>query len=134
MVIGTIAGLALPAYGGAVARYRLDSASHRLVADSQRALVHARAFGAPVTVRYDTAAHTVTFGGVPDLSNVDTVLDLRRHPMDAWINTADFDGRQQYIVSGYGVPDSGGQVVLRNTSGARTILFEATTGMVSVAP
>lgn len=134
MVIASIAGLALPAYGGAVARYRLDSASHQLIADSQRALAHARAFGAPITVRFDIAAHTITFGGLPSRTNADHVLDLRQHPMEARILSVDFAGRAQYVVSGYGVPDSSGVVVLGNSSGSRTLVFDGITGLVGVSP
>lgn len=134
VVIASIAGLALPAYGSAVARYRLESASHQLIAGSQRALAHARAFGAPITVRFDIAAHTITFGGLPNRANADHVLDLRQHPMEARIFSADFAGRAQYVVSGYGVPDSGGVVVLGNPSGSRTLVFDGITGLVGVSP
>lgn len=136
IVMATIAGLALPAYGGAVARYRLESAVYHLQNDSYWALAHARAAGVSINVRFDPAIHSVTFSNLPHrtIANDNHVLDLRAHPMEAVINTADFDGRLQYNISGFGLPDSGGTVVLRNGSGSRTLHYNATTGMVSVSP
>lgn len=136
LVIGTIAGLALPAYGSAVARYRLHAAAYQLRNDLDRAGAHARATMIPITVEFDLVTHTVEFDDLPsrrDAGN-DHVLDLREPPMQATIVSANFSGLDEYIISAYGVPSSGGTVVLGGAGTTRTLNVDATTGQASVLP
>jgi type II secretory pathway pseudopilin PulG len=135
-IIGTIAGLALPAYGSAVARYRLQSAAHQLRVDLDRAAVHARATMTTVTVTFDPATHTVTFADLPSKRDaaVDHVLDLTAHPLGATIASASFSGFQSYAISPFGLPSRGGTVVLAGAGTTRTITISASTGSASIQP
>ncbi|MEQ9096137.1 MAG: prepilin-type N-terminal cleavage/methylation domain-containing protein [Phycisphaerales bacterium] len=136
VIIGALAGLALPAYGSAVARYRLQSAAHQLRGDLDRALTYARATGTEVTVQFDAANHLVTFTGMPAgrVGGPDLVLDLRSGPMDARISAVDFSGNDFYTISGFGVPSSGGSVTLRNGEGGVVLVVDAVTGLASASP
>ncbi len=136
LVIGTIAGLALPAYGSAVARYRLQSAVYQLRNDLDRATAHARATMTPITIDFDLATHTVGFDDLPGRrdAGVDHVLNLREHPLAATIVLADFSGQDEYTISEYGVPNSGGTIVLSGAGVTRTLDVEAITGTASVRP
>ncbi len=136
VIIGTIAGLALPAYGSAVARYRLQSAAHQLRIDLDRAAAHARGTMTTVTVTFDPAAHTVTFTNLPSKRNaaVDHVLDLRAHPLGATISSANFSGFNTYTISPYGLPSRGGTVVLAGAGTTRTLTVNQSTGAASLAP
>lgn len=136
VIISVAAGLALPAYSGAVARYRLQSATHNLNADIDRATEFARATMTPVTVRFDPSTHRVTFNSLPGRRDAatDHVLDLQAHPNGATIASANFSGLQQYTISAFGVPDSGGAVVLSGAGTTRTVSVDASTGAVGVTP
>jgi type II secretory pathway pseudopilin PulG len=136
LVIGTIAGLALPAYGSAVARYRLQSAVYQLRQDMDRSVTHARATGTPVTIVFDTVNHAVTFTGMPAraVGGPDLTLDLNTGPMGASISSADFGANPFSTISGFGVPSSGGSVTLRNGTTTGVLVVDATTGLTEVAP
>lgn len=136
LIIGAIAGLALPAYGSAAARYRLQSAVHQLTNDLDRSVAYARASGTPVTVQFDTGNHTVTFVGMPagTVGGPDLVLDLDSGAMDAEISSATFGAGTEYTISGFGIPSEGGTVTLRNGSAGATITVDPTTGLTSITP
>lgn len=136
VIIGTIAGLALPAYGSAVARYRLQSAVHQLTIDLDRAAVHARATMTAVTVTFDPATHNVTFTNLPSRKDaaVDHVLDLQEHPLGATIVSANFSGFEDYTISAYGLPSRGGTVVLGGAGTTRTLDINGSTGAASLLP
>lgn len=136
VIIGTIAGLTLPAYGGAVARYRFQSAVHRLGIDLDRAAVHARATMSPVTVTFDPATHRVTFTNLPSSRDaaIDHVLDLQEHPLGATIVSANFSGFQSYTISAFGLPSRGGTIVLGGAGTTRTLNVNSSTGAASVMP
>lgn len=136
MIIGTIAGLALPAYGSAVARYRLQSAVHQLRQDMDRSVAYARATGNPVTIVFDTANHVVTFNGMPagTVGGADLKLDLNDGPRGATIAAAAFGGNPFYTISGYGVPSSGGTVTLQKAGASGVLSVDRTTGLTSVNP
>jgi len=130
VIISAFAGLALPAYGSAVARYRLDSAAYELSGELDRAAAHARMVGAMVTIRFNVAGDTVEFDDVPHRTTNATSysIDLRESPRDAGIVSADFNTAEEYTVSGFGVPSSGGVVMLQNTAAARQLTIDAATG------
>lgn len=136
LIIGAIAGLALPAYGSAAARYRLQSAVHQLRTDLDRSAAYARASGTPVTVQFDTTNHVVTFVGMPagTVGGPDLVLDLDSGSMQAEISSATFGAGTEYTISGFGVPSEGGTVTLRNGGAGATITVDATTGLASITP
>ncbi|MEQ8844432.1 MAG: prepilin-type N-terminal cleavage/methylation domain-containing protein [Phycisphaerales bacterium] len=135
VIISAIAGLALPAYGSAVARYRLDAAAYDLSGELDRAAMHARATATTVTIRFDTTNHLVDFDNVPDrrTAAASFTFDLREQPRDARLVSVDFDGFDYYAVSGYGVPTSDGLVTLRNSGGARRIKVDMATAMSRVS-
>ncbi|MEO1279193.1 MAG: prepilin-type N-terminal cleavage/methylation domain-containing protein, partial [Planctomycetota bacterium] len=66
VIISAVAGLALPAYGSALARYRLDAAAYDLSRELDRAATHARATSTTVTIRFDTTNHVVGFDDLPE--------------------------------------------------------------------
>lgn len=136
VVISITAGLALPAYSSAVTRYRLQSATHQLSTDIDRATRHARATMRPVTVIFDGGTHRVRFASLPSRrsAGTDHVLDLLEHPNGAQISSADFSGQPWYTISAFGVPSSGGMVVLRGADSFATLTIDASTGAVSTTP
>ena len=135
VIISAIAGLALPAYGSAVARYRLDAAAYALSGELDRSAVHARTTASTVTIRFDTTNHLVEFDNLPDRRSgaATFTLDLREEPRDATLVSVNFDGFEYYSISGYGVPSTDGLIILRNTGGARRINVDAATAMSRVS-
>lgn len=136
VIIGTIAGLALPAYGSAVARYRLQATVHQLTIDLDRAAVYARASMTPITVTFDPVTDTVTFTNLPADGNpaMDHVIDLQEHPLGATVVSANFSGFQDYTISEFGLPSRGGTVVLGGAGTTRTLDINRSTGAASVLP
>ena len=135
VIISAIAGLALPAYGGALARYRLDAAAYDLSRELDRAATHARATANTITIRFDTTNHVVGFDDLParlTAANSFT-FDLRESPRDATFVSVDFSGDEEYQISGYGIPSSKGLITLTNGGAVRYIKVDAATGMSEVS-
>lgn len=135
-IVAIMAGVALPAYSGAVARYRLQAAAQQLANDMDRAADYAWATMSTVGVDFDLATHSVRFTGLPSRTDAasDYRLDLSAHPYGAGISSANFSGQPRYTISPFGVPSSGGTVVLRGADAAKTITVDAATAAVSLAP
>lgn len=136
VVISIIAGLALPVYGNAVARYRFETAVHQVRGDLERGATHARATMTTVGVRFDLASHQVKFANLPSRrdAGVNLTLNLEEHPMGATIASASFGGTGEYSISPYGVPDSGGAVILAGAGTTRTIRVDPATARASIHP
>jgi type II secretory pathway pseudopilin PulG len=129
-----LAAIVSPRYGSAAVRYRADLAARRVADDLRLAQAHARLTSASCTVKFATAAEQYQLVGVASLDGAsgDYTVDLRTDPYDAGITSADFGGAPTVVFSGWGLPNSGGSVVVTSGSEARTVLVDGQTGQVSI--
>ncbi len=133
-IMGVLGAIAIPRYGNAVARSRVDAAAKRVAADLAYAAASARQSGKPVTVSFSTASGTYSLAGAEDLfhrSGTYTV-DLSRSPYLSSISSAAFGAASQVTYSIYGAPGADGQVVVRVGTLTRTITLAADSGKITV--
>lgn len=135
MAIGAIlAAMAAPRYGRALARYRVETAARRVQADLTYARQRARTLSQSVTVSFDAAAETYSIVGMadPDHKAAAYTVDLARSPYEGAIVSLDFGGRSVVTFSGYGVPDSSGDVKVGSGNFSKTVHVDGATGEASI--
>ena len=114
-IMTTLSTVAVPRYAVSLARYRADAAAKRVKAELSLARRTAKITGASLTV---------------DVSDYQEILS--ESPYRAVIVSADFDGDEDVVFDGYGIPDSGGTVTVRVGIIQRTVLVDADTGRSTV--
>jgi len=134
-IIATFAAMAAPRYGRAAARYRLDLAARRVTADLRLARAHAKVASSSRTVSFSAATEQYQLLNVPALdgaSGTYTVL-LSAEPYRAELAAVNLViGASQITFSGWGLPDTGGTVVLSAGGQQKTVTVAADTGQVSI--
>lgn len=129
-IIATLAAIAVPRYGGAVARYRIEAAARRIVEDLALARATARSKSTSVTVTFDVAMNQYQISGVSALNDPssDAELNLSDPPYRAQLVSAIFGGDNAVIFDGFGIPDSGGTIVIAGGAVTKTILLDVDSG------
>ena len=133
-IIVVVAAIAIPRYSSWQFRYRAEAAAKRIEADLTLARKYAQASSASQFVIFDDAAETYHMPGVPDINTVgsDYEVDLTLGPYHAAMVSADFGGDNKVMFDGYGVPSSGGTVVVQSGSVTRTVKLYAGTAEIAV--
>ena len=110
-----VASITVPRYANFVAQQRAAGAARKISADLAYAKRQARFSSASQIVTFNVAADTYTLAGVddPDHPGEPYQVDLADEPYGATIISATFDTDTEVIFDGYGVPDSGGSVVIQ---------------------
>ena len=67
-----------------------------------------------------------------DRPSLTYTVKLAETPYSARITSASFGGDSDLVFNGFGIPDSGGTVVIRVGSYTKTITTEANTGKVTI--
>ncbi|MCC6661166.1 MAG: hypothetical protein IT437_09800 [Phycisphaerales bacterium] len=134
VIIVTFAAIAVPRYAGSLVRYRVDSAARRVAADLAYARAAARSASSPRTVTFAVASDRYGIAGVTAAGHRSGAysINLGDEPYRASLTSADFGGDPSVVFSGYGVPDSGGTVVVKGGAVTRTITLSAATGTVTI--
>ncbi len=134
VIIGTLAMIAVPRLSNSIALQRVQAAGRRIVVDLAFAQRQAKNSNVAQTVQFNTAADSYSFIGLPhpDHPALDYGLSLQQEPYGTTLVSADFGGDQEVVFDVFGVPDSGGSVVVRVGSHVRTITVDADTGKASV--
>ncbi len=130
-IISIMAAIAVPRYSSAQSRYRADAAARRVVAEFEFAREHARTTSTSVTVRIRPSNDIVVLYNIQDPDDpsiAHTRTFLAYAPYHADIISADFGGDLLIVFDGFGMPDSGGSLVLSSGSDSRTVVLDADTG------
>jgi Tfp pilus assembly protein FimT len=133
-ILAVFAAVAMPRYGHAAGRYRVDLAARRVRADLCLAQSHAKASSSSTTVSFTPATEQYQLVNVPSPDGVAgayTVV-LSAEPYRADLATVNFNGGSQVIFNGWGLPNYGGSVVVAVGAQARTITVDGATGRVSL--
>ena len=134
VIMGALASIAIPRHSNALVHYQAKAAAKRLAVDLQYARRHAIHTNASQTVSFDTTANSYELDGIQDLdvSTAPYIVRLSESPYRSRMLSADFGGDAQVVFDIYGVPDSGGQVVVASGDWQKTITLDAETGAVTV--
>jgi type II secretion system protein H len=133
-IIVIFAAVAMPRYGRAAARYQIDLAARRVAADLAQAQSYARTTGASQTVVFSVAANRYQLMNALPLDGVSGpyTVDLAAEPYRARLVSANFNGAAQAVFNGWGLPDSGGSVVVAVGLQQQTVTVDDETGQISV--
>ena len=133
-IIGVAAGIAIPRYADSLARYHVDAAARRIVADLALARTSARSVSASRTVTFRVASGTYEMLGVAHLDRPGSTyaVDLSAAPYGVTVVSADFAGQPEVIFDGYGVPSSGGAVSVRVGRFTKTVELDADSAEASI--
>jgi type II secretory pathway pseudopilin PulG len=133
-VLGVLAAIAAPRYGQAIARYRVESAARRIVADLDLARRSARTTGVRRTVRFSVPDSGYTIAGLRGLKGTspDYHVPLADPPYEARIVSVDFGGDAELVFDGFGQADSDGEITVQTGDTRRTVAFQAGSGKAAV--
>ena len=114
-ILAIISALAAPRYANSLNYYRADLASKRIAADLAMARGNAWAAGAHRTATFTVATSSYVVAGIRGLDQAatDYAVSLSSDPYCSQIVSANFNGLATVTFDGYGMPDHGGQVVVR---------------------
>lgn len=133
-ILATFAAMALPRYGRALARHRADLAARRVVSDLVQAQAYAQTTSSACTVSFSAATAQYDLIGVPsfDGNSGDYRVDLFLDPYEAVLVSVDLGGDSQVVFDGWGMPDSGGTIVVSSGTEQRTVVVDGSSGQVTI--
>ena len=126
-VASVTAAIAIPRMGNATARYRVDFAARKVVADLDRARANARLTGAAQSVTFNLATYRYVVTGGSGASAGFTT-DLSVDPYQCQVSGATFGGSAVATYDAYGLPTAGGTVSIRSGTQTRTVTLDAASG------
>jgi len=133
-IMATLAAIAVPRYQASLARYRADLAARRIVADLAFARSAAKASSSSRRVKFFVNSDLYRLFELQPLDGVGDNYDvaLFEKPYEADIISANFGADDQIIFDGWGIPDTGGAVVLTVGPEQRTVTVDAESGKAKV--
>jgi len=135
-IIGIMAAIAIPRSASAITNQHIEAAARRIALDLARAQRTAKASSASQSVVFSVDDNSYTLPGVADMDHSGSTytVELSQPPYEATLLSADFDGTQEMIYDGYGMPldGVGGSVMIQVGSLFKTITVDGETGAVSV--
>lgn len=118
VIIGVLGALAVPRFGQAAERQRLQAAADRVVADFALAQDRARAASQSVTIYFDPDQATYKFN---DVGGEASTVYLGQAPYGVKISDALFGQDSEVEFNAFGVPVDTGSVTLSSNTGSVTI-------------
>lgn len=129
VIIGIMAGIAVPRLVTSISLQRLEGAARRITTDLAYAQRQARFTSSSKTVKFNTATESYTLAGIPDPDHpaVDYAVSLGEEPYGANIVSASFGALPTLTFDGFGRPDNGGTVVIAVGKMKKTLTLDAAT-------
>jgi len=133
-ILVIFAAMALPRYADAVVRHQVDLAARRVMTDLHQAQSCAKTSSTACTASFPVATSEYQLSGVSsfDGNPGDYSVNLSHDPYDAKLVSVDLGGDSEVVFDGWGMPDSGGTIVVSSGSEQRTIVVDGDTGEVAI--
>jgi Tfp pilus assembly protein FimT len=133
MVMGIMAAAAAPAFLNSLVHQRVEAAAHRLKTDLELTRQTARLTSTPQTIVFTNEMYTLP-EAVKDLNdpNARYVVDLTAAPYEITTIAANFSNAQTATFNGYGLPSSGGTVVVTCNGHSSSVIVNAVTGEITI--
>jgi hypothetical protein len=115
-------------------RHQADLTARRVATDLRQAQSYAQTTSASCKVTFYATTEKYTLNGVASLDGTpgNYQVALTADPYEAKIVSANFGGGGEITFDGWGVPSSGGSVVVSVGSEQRTIAVDSATGQVTI--
>ncbi len=132
-IISILASMAIPRLADTLARYHAEAAARRVANDLNLAQRLARLSSAARQVSFNVTASSYRLIGVADLDHPTAEYQVRlgEQPYEVQLVSAAFDKKSQISFDGYGIPSSGGDVVIETGGYQATITVDAASGQAS---
>lgn len=142
VIIGTLAGIAVPRYASFSASHRAEATARRIATDITLAQRNARITSNTQEVRFYVASDKYTLLGMTDPDHPAGVywVHLADEPYGATLVAAEFGGGDNIQFDGYGAPipnpddTVGGSIVLQVGSIQKIVSVDGKTGRATVVP
>lgn len=133
-VVAVVSAVAIPRYSNAVQRYRAEAAARRIASDLERTRTLARAGSSERTIEFrpSTLAYYIEGERSLDRRSFASLVRLAEEPYRARSLSADLGGDLVLRFNGYGVPDSGGEIVVATGTAKRRVRVDGGTGAVTI--
>jgi type II secretion system protein H len=133
LIIGILTASAAPRMAGTIRSSRLDAACRRIQADLAWARQSAINKSAAQTVAFTPASGTYAIATAADLDRPAAAysVSLSSAPYSCTIVSATLGADSNVIFDRFGVPDSGGTVVVGAGGSTKTVTLNANTGLAS---
>ncbi len=123
-LLAIVGGIAMPRYTASLTHHRAEAAARRIAADLAYVRRQARSTSSAQTVTFDLQAHEYSGAGLS--------VRLADDPYKAMILKARFNDEAWIVFDGFGVPSSGGTVVIQVGNRQKTITLDRDSGRVTV--
>ena len=132
-IVAILGALAAPRFARSVAVQRADAVARRIVIDMRLAQQHANATGSSQAVRFWSNQYEFAGLADPNDRSKDYTVAINKPPYFATLVSVKFDNTGDTVTyDGYGVPDTGGSVVIGVGDQRRTIAIDAESGKAAV--
>ena len=117
-IVAVLAAMAIPTFGGSIARHRVVAAGNRIATDLYFASQTARQQAAPRGVNFDSSTKSYSMRGIADADNPAQAysVNLSIEPYLISYLSADFGGASNVLFDGFGAAGSAGQVRISSGS------------------
>lgn len=114
VIVGVLAAMAIPTFGGSIARQRVVAAGNRISADLQFAATVARQEATPRGVNFNSGTRSYSMLGIadPDRPAQAYSVDLSIEPYGVTSMSVNFGGSSNVLFDGFGTPGSAGAIVV----------------------
>jgi Tfp pilus assembly protein FimT len=131
-IMSILAAVAGPKFYDSLLFHRVESAARRVKADLELARSQARLSSASQTITFVNSVYTLANVKSLDKPNSVYVVDLKKDPFFLDSATANFSNLQTVTFDGYGLPASGGTVVLTAKTHQCIVTLNGATGDVTI--
>jgi Tfp pilus assembly protein FimT len=132
-ILAVIAGMAVPRFASALTRNRVEAAARRVVNDLTLAQRHARLSSASQHVLFENK-NSYRLAGMadPDHPASEYTVWLGEPPYEVAILNVNMNNGTELVFGPYGVPNTGGSLVVQAGDVARLITIAADTGQATI--
>lgn len=134
MILGLLAGIAVPKFINSLDHYRTKSAAAQIQADLALARQLAMARSESLAVQFTVASSEYTLEGVdhPHLRGEIYTVRLAESPYDVSLASANIGGDMRLVFNAFGLPDSGGTITVQAGRFQQTVTIDPESGKASL--
>ena len=134
LIMGVMAGVAVPRIMYNLSDYRAESAANRIAADLRLAQKYARTTGSSETATFDVVNDRYSFSTIPDPKTKAQVysVNVSESPYSAMISSVNMGGGTSVTFNGLGFPETSGTLSVTAGQSSWIIKLEAASGSLTV--
>ena len=134
LIMGVMAGVAVPRIMYNLSDYRAESAANRIAADLRLAQKYARTTGSSETATFDVVNDRYSFSTIPDPKTKTQFysVNVSEYPYSAMISSVDMGGGTSVTFNGLGFPETSGTLSVTAGQSSWIIKLEAASGSLTV--